>query len=207
MCFSLPTQTHIKNFYSTTKRENIFKPSSLDILNKNVFRQDTGISSLATTVTSSHSSEFNTLVASVSSDSGIQFGKLSEMSNSAGDVSKSTSDSEKSPKQEIPVEAVPKSEVFKDVDDEVTDKIEIIEKIAETESVVEKSVKDEEKCDENDKAKENTEKVPSSLKRTNSVKARANLFQELEKKQKEIEKPVLQKPKRGIFFSNLCKIK
>lgn len=172
----------------------------MDTLNRVVYRQDTGISSLATTVTSSHSSEFNTLVASVSSDSGIQFGKLSEMSNSGGDVSKSTSDSEKSPKEEKPevveeVPVTPKADVFQDVDDEITDKIEIIEKIEEKETTSE--VTTEEKGDETDKEKEKTEKV--GLKRTNSVKARANLFQELEKKQKEIEKPVLQKPKRGKF--------
>lgn len=123
------------------------------------------------------------------------------MSNSGGDVSKSTSDSEKSPKEEKPevveeVPVTPKTDVFQDVDDEITDKIEIIEKIEVKETTSE--VTTEEKGDETDKEKEKTEKV--GLKRTNSVKARANLFQELEKKQKEIEKPVLQKPKRGKFL-------
>ncbi|XP_063701804.1 uncharacterized protein LOC134831897 isoform X2 [Culicoides brevitarsis] len=159
---------------STSKREQIFKPSSLDTLNKGVFHHDTGISS-------SHSSDFNTLVASVSSDSGIQFGKMSEMSNSGGDVSKSTSESEKSTKHENAVEQVPKVEVFKDVDDNVTDKIEIIEG---------------EKDDDVTKKENKNSKSSSSLKRTNSVKARANLFQELEKKQAEIEKPAPQKTER-----------
>lgn len=161
-----------------------------------MYRQDS--SSLPQTITSSHSSDFNTLVASVSSDSGIQFGKLSEMSNSGGDVSKSTSDSEKSPKQEE--ESEQETKEFKDVDDEITEKIEIIEES------MEKSTEDETiKCDDDETTTTTTtteENVTnSSLKRTNSVKARANLFQELEKKQKEIEKPVLQKPKRGkIIF-------
>lgn len=179
----------------------------MDTLNKTVCRHDTGISSLTTTVTSSHSSEFNTLVASVSSDSGIQFGKLSEMSNSGGDVSKSTSDSEKSPKQENPIEDEAKLETFKDVDDDVTEKIEIIEKIESDNSNT--TLTKEDKCDEPEKENTETATVSSSLKRTNSVKARANLFQELEKKQKEIEKPVLQKPKRGnlFYFVLLCTMK
>lgn len=134
----------------------------------------------------------------MSSDSGIQFGKLSEMSNSGGDVSKSTSDSEKSPKQENPIEDEAKLETFKDVDDDVTEKIEIIEKIESDNSNT--TLTNEDKCDEPEKENTETATVSSSLKRTNSVKARANLFQELEKKQKEIEKPVLQKPKRGNLF-------
>uniref|UniRef100_A0A336MFW0 CSON014288 protein n=1 Tax=Culicoides sonorensis TaxID=179676 RepID=A0A336MFW0_CULSO len=182
---------------AASKREReIFKPSSLDTLNKVVYHQDTGISSLTNTITSSHSSDFNTLVASVSSDSGIQFGKLSEMSNSGENIYlKSSDDSEKPQKQEEPEMDV-KSEKFIDVDDDVTDKIEIIEK--ENVDKCEENVKLNEKSDdvemENDT--ETKEVLSSSLKRTNSVKARANLFQELEKKQKENEKPVLQKPKR-----------
>lgn len=120
------------------------------------------------------------------------------MSNSGGDVSKSTSDSEKSPKQENPIEDEAQLETFKDVDDDVTEKIEIIEKIESDNSNT--TLTNEDKCDEPEKENTETTTVSSSLKRTNSVKARANLFQELEKKQKEIEKPVLQKPKRGNLF-------
>lgn len=104
--------------------------------------------------TASHSSDVNNL-ASLSSDSGIQFGKTSEMSGS-GDIS---GDSEKSPKHD---QATPKLVVVQE--DEQDDK-----------------------------------KVLSGLKRSNSVKARANLFQQLEnklKQEKEVEKPP-QKPKRG----------
>lgn len=107
---------------------------------------------------------------------------MSEMSNSAGEASKS-SDSVKSPKHEN--DNLSEKLLLKDdVEKEVVDKIEIIEN-----NNVD-VLKEMEKDSEN--------KVSGSeLKRTNSVKARANLFQELEKKQKDIDKTVLQKPKRG----------
>lgn len=114
------------------------------------------------TSTASHSSDVNNL-ASLSSDSGIQFGKTSEMSGS-GDIS---GDSEKSPKHDDQVVAGDEHEAK--VDDERDDR-----------------------------------KVLSGLKRTNSVKARASLFQQLEnklKQEKDVEKPP-QKPRRGECLRN-----
>lgn len=116
---------------------------------------------------------------------------MSEMSNSAGEASKS-SDSVKSPKHEN--DNLSEKLLLKDdVEKEVVDKIEIIEN--NNVDVLKEMEKDSE-----------NKVTGSELKRTNSVKARANLFQELEKKQKDIEKTVLQKPKRGrnqLFFIKL----
>lgn len=142
----------------------IFKPSSLDTLSSNhnidqrPIEPTPALTQDATASTASHSSDVNNL-ASLSSDSGIQFGKMSEMSGS-GEIS---GDSEKSPKH-----------------DQVTGN--------EKSSSVEQDQKMDDERDD--------KKVLSGLKRTNSVKARANLFQQLESKLKDVEKPP-QKPKRG----------
>jgi hypothetical protein len=135
-------------------------------------QQSTEKLSLSPTIESSQSLSTGELnLASLSSDSGIQFNKVSELSCGSGDQSTKVSDSEKSS---------PKHHTMSSTDD--------LDKTGRDFSTPTADHTDEAVDERGEKA---------SVKRTNSVRARANLFQQLESKLKaQEESPVVKTPTR-----------
>jgi hypothetical protein len=131
--------------------------------------------SLSPTIESSHSLSTGELnLASLSSDSGIQFNKISEMSSGSGELSAKASDSEKSSPKHVNASQ-------DDID-------------CSDHSTVTGSLSRERLSSDNEKIGHDDDEgsaEKSGLKRNNSVKARANLFQQLENKLKLQEQEVV----------------
>lgn len=182
---------------------------------------------LATTESNSHSGEFN--LASLSSDSGIQFGRGTEETSGADyglSSSVKTSDSEKSPSRKTIDDDVDLNDLNQEDDvEDPEDHLQIIEETGgqrrvllspssttcsrnrrhgSSSSTSSSDLSDREMYTATVGVQQQQDDLDDSsggLRRSNSVRARANMFQQLESRMKENENPAANAPRgrRGEY--------